>query len=182
MSRQRVLSRPARSLSHGGCVHVRASSEADGKACARAPRRPSACVCPVGAASPRHPAARVTSARLCAVRATEATACSYPVRVHLHCGAAHALPCCHDETRYLQGKGITHIPPQTFDKNIRLVDLYVPAGLRGRPWRSVDLPCPPPSSTESQVAVHSRRQDPCACAEATLCVCAFLWVRPKTFC
>ena len=59
--------------------------------------------------------------------------CAYPARVHLRCGAGHALPCCHDKTRWLDGEGITELPAGIFDYNVLLEYLYVPAGLRGRP-------------------------------------------------
>ena len=78
--------------------------------------------------------ARVFSARRCAARPTEAMACAYSARVHLRCGPAHALPCCHNKTRSLQDNLIAELPAGIFDYNVLLEYLYVPAGLRGRPW------------------------------------------------
>ena len=67
---------------------------------------------------------------------------AYPARVHLRCGAAHSLRCYHDKTRWLMGNRITELPAQTFDRNAKLTTLYVPVGLRRRPWWSMALPRP----------------------------------------
>ena len=102
-------------------------------ACAAGLPRRAACVHPVGAA----PDILLEDlAHACAPRGqprqrrvlTVPGACA-PVR----CGAAHALPCCHGETSFLEGNLITELPAQIFEKNINLQQLYVPAGLRGRP-------------------------------------------------
>ena len=120
---------------------------------------------------PRHPA-RASSARLCAARATEVTACAYPARVHLQCGAAQPSPCCHDMTRYLGGNLIAELPVGIFDKNIKLVNLYVCllgcAGALGGGW----FCRAPPPVQESQIQVNSQRQGYArALRQPSACVC-----------
>ena len=66
---------------------------------------------------------------------------AYPACVHLRCGTAYALPCCHGKTRNLEGNRIAELPPQIFDKNIKLESLYVCLLMRKRPWWNKVLPC-----------------------------------------
>ena len=79
------------------------------------------------------------------------------------------------------GNRITELPAQTFDRNAKLTTLYVPVGLRGRPWWSMALPRPllpfkraRLRSIAGDKAMRVRRGNP-------LRVC-IVWVRPKASC